>query len=514
MAQESNEEDQAYIPTSKRKLLEVTELVAALKNTEKNSDFSSPLSVSERFSLSIQSKVLRHLNFDHLYIPDYQSDPIDTGHRVILEYLYQKGHVKTPSLHFIPNYNDVPKLYSATLTGTPTTQLSDGNNPTDTSAHGWSDDDYTAASKTIGEFLERRTLLLYKNKELKRASVAELRKKGIHFADPFLLAGFSEKQKEIESAKYFDSNSIFQWVEGISLTRQQPALIPAQCIYWNYKNLEKEPLLRQPITNGGAGHFSRDQATLRGLYELIERDSFFMFWLNTLTPPRIDPDALQTEKNRSLLRKLDRYRFKIDILDITSDLSVPTFVAVIQDPTGKGPALSIGASAHHEPETAIHAAITESLSLYCWLRRLSSKESFKLPTPYEPFSMNINRKERLLLWSNEIMKKHFNFFLAGEIRPLNYTSSEENRDTSQILEQLVQQLRVKGDAYEVFAFYPNQEILTTVGYHVAKIVVPALIPLYLRESCAPLGAKRLSTVLSQLSTSQSISLNPFPHPFP
>jgi len=49
---------------------------------------------------------------------------------------------------------------------------------------------------------------------------------------------------------------------------------------------------------------------------------------------------------------------------------------------------------------------------------------------------------------------------------------------------------------------------------VVKAIVPQMVPFYLNETFAPLGAARLREVPQKLGYQSTRSINPWPHPFP
>jgi hypothetical protein len=71
-----------------------------------------------------------------------------------------------------------------------------------------------------------------------------------------------------------------------------------------------------------------------------------------------------------------------------------------------------------------------------------------------------------------------------------------------------------GKGYEIFYYQARHKILDDLGYFSVQAIVPALVPLYLREVYAPLGAKRLNEVPEKLGFKPAEKWNPWPHPFP
>jgi len=71
-----------------------------------------------------------------------------------------------------------------------------------------------------------------------------------------------------------------------------------------------------------------------------------------------------------------------------------------------------------------------------------------------------------------------------------------------------------GQGYEISCYQAEHQTLKDLGYFSVKVVVPALVTLYLNEPYAVLGAKRLKEVPWKLGFKPVKKWNPWPHPFP
>ena len=504
---------QAYLPLYKGRLLEIDDFLG-----KKQMSFSVPRSLKDRFLEQLAKPLFKKYGLSQTPAHGQGGYFVPPEYEPVLQYLFDQGVIASPEVHFSECYNDIPKFISTYLPCASVKHLTDGNEPNGY-AFGVGVDAEESVGTLIGEVLERFPLLLYRQSELVQRSVAQLDRQRQSFLHPKLLAGFSEEQKNRSSRYKWDDDSVFSWVSGKSLMSKRKAYLPAQLVFWNYAFPEYEPKLQQPITNGAAGYFTKTGALLNGLYELIERDGFFLHWLGNIPPPKIKLSSITDESLQSLFAKFARYRLPFDVLDITTDLKVPSYAVVIQDETPGMPAIAVAGSAHHTAEKAIHSALVEAWSLYSHNRKRIAEDVFELPDAYEPFSEGINRSERLQLWSNPAMKEKFMPFLKGDY--IDYEQSpgaacsklfkEDSEDV--LLEQRVEQFAKKGKGYEIFYYETNNEIVSDVGFSSVKVIIPALLPLYLREEFAPLGAQRLQE-FAQKNNCSSFVPNPLPHPFP
>lgn len=445
--------------------------------------------------------------------------PVPPQWQAILDYLHAGGFISSRQFAFEHFFNDEPKIFSLRLFSV------FGREPTDgrvaiLSGHsrGVSRDFDEAMSKVIGEFLERYPLTIYRRKDLLRGSMKSLARSGKRFLDINDLAGFSDWQKELYPQRRFDESSNVHWIEGEELLSGQPAFIPAQLVFWNYNVPQEpsEPYLRQPNTNGAAGHFTDAEAILAGIYENIQRDAFLIHWLNSMAPPRIDNESIQDAEIREMIAYFSRYGFETIFLNTTLDMKVPSCACVLVDTSGRGPKVSLGGGCGPVFEHALMRSITEALGVYHWLRLQPDASAF-LPDTYVPFrDASINQDRRLLLWGSGSMFSRFEPFLSGAIEsaadvgkyPQTFASPEEELGHIQGI------LREKGKGYEVYVYKAKHRMLADLGYVSARVIIPALVPLYLNEPDAPLGAPRLFGAPKEMGLAPSRQFNPWPHPFP
>lgn len=431
----------------------------------------------------------------------------------VLELLKTKKIIKW-SIFGDTRYNDAPFFHRLDIIPDYEKGVTDGKELDKPLGHGFGKNTEVIFSKAIGEILERYFLTIYRKKNLLRSSSSALKNKKLQALDLNLLAGFSEKQKKSNLRLQFNEESIFYWEKTKRVSTDEITYLPAQTVYWNYHN-EFEPFLCEGNTNGAGGFFTKEGAILSGLYELIQRDSFLIYWLNKLTPRSIDPKTIPGEDFQNLLEESERYGFEIFCLDVTADTGVPAFVAIVSDPLGKSPRFSLGGGCQSNPAEALHRAFEEAWSVYYWMR---PRPAFPvLSKDYQPFKEKIGQDERLRLWSNPEMADYFKFLVSGKkesFADINFDYPKEFASQKEELDFLTKRVESLGPGYEVYYHQPRYSILSEVGYCSVQVVVPQFIPLFLNETNAPLGSRRLKETPSKLGFKTAEEFNPFPHPFP
>jgi len=413
-------------------------------------------------------------------------------------------------------FNDAPPFYSMALMSNHEKNITDGRAIIKPISHGFGQDIGEVFSKTIGEFLERYFLTLYHKKNFLRATIKDLKKKKVPFLDLSLLAGFSDEQKRANPKLRFDEQTIFYWERVKRLSTGKKIYVPAQLVYWNYGHDEAEPFLCEGNTNGAGGMFTKEGAILAGIYELIQRDAFLIYWLNQITPRRIDPRTVPHENFQKLLEESERYGFEIYCLNIVSDIGAPAFAVIVSDPSGQGPRFCLGVSCRADPAEALWGAFEEAWSIYYWIRATPPYPA--LGKNYQPFREQLGQEERLRLWGNPKMAKHLKFFVSGREEPfsdLNFNYPQKFSSQKEELNFLVKKIESFGPGYEIYYYQPKCSFLSEVSYHSAQVIVPKLVHIYLREFHAPLGSIRLKEVPPKIGfETVGDKFNPWPHPFP
>ncbi len=161
-----------------------------------------------------------------------------------------------------------------------------------------------------------------------------------------------------------DPQRPFLWIEGRDLIGGGALWVPFEMVHANYAAPEPPHSGAFPATtNGLASGNSRDEAALHALLEVIERDALTLWRLGPeawgdATALRLD--TVDDPACRALLGGFAGAEIDVAAWDITSDIGVPAFVAMINDARGATGAAEIGAGAHLAPDVALARALTEA----------------------------------------------------------------------------------------------------------------------------------------------------------
>ena len=475
--------------------------------------FKSPLGWLEKTMLKFAKYVSRFPFLTDVQVLSPYSIPAHW--QILLNYLYREEMIEAPEFMFIPRANDLPQSYSVML-ALPFNRKEDvrwrvygyGNALEIEGAYG----------KAVGEALERHILTLYTDDELVHGSYETLRRQHKNLLNIGHLNAYAPWQKEQDEEFNADQKTL-SWIPGTELLSENKALIPAQCVFRRYRSKAKsnEPILMDSTTSGGAGGFTFEEAVLSAVYELVERDSFFMYWLNTLSPPVIDLQEMPLQSvAHSIEARCKQYGLDVYFLDTTSDISVPSCVCALVDSRGNEPRVTIGGSSGFDLEKNFSSSFLEALSVSNYALDLMKLE---LPIEYEPFSGNppIGRMERISFWKGRQALDRFSFFISGKKIPVHKSSFYQlARNFKSVAEEYAhvrEIFRNKGAGYELYCYEAAHSVLNRVKYTVVKVIIPKLFPLYLRERSATLDSSRLREAAARRGIKKP-PLNPWPHPFP
>src|SRR3954453_20246031 len=153
----------------------------------------------------------------------------------------------------------------------------------------------------------------------------------------------------------FDPSAKIEWSPVWSLRDNRFKYLPTSLLYFFYSG----PAAFQADSNGCAAGNTLEEAIVQGFLELAERDSYAIWWYNRLQRPQVDLKQFDDAYVRDLQRQLAEAGRRLWVLDVTSDLGVPTFVAILHWMQNGQENIEFGSGAHFDPRIALLRALTE-----------------------------------------------------------------------------------------------------------------------------------------------------------
>lgn len=345
-----------------------------------------------------------------------------------------------------------------------------------------------AMFKSLGEAVERHCLSAQDKGVY--SSYKELKDKAI---DIFVFSNLTSEQKNDSKFKQFvyTKDDYFSWCDGYNFLNFQKKMIPSQLVYVPY-NFSKEKIIREPISTGAALSTSLGGSVYRGICEIVERDAFMITYLNKIKKELIDlkrsgPELMEIS-NMSC-----RYKLEPIIVDITTDLGIPSMLGLVIDRTGLGPAISVGLSADLDPKVAAIKAIKEAFHSRPWIRKLMIQNKI---------NRDINTFEgRALYWSDVKMLKNIDFLIKQKKHSLKGCLKYKTMKA-----KIIKIMEIfKKHNLDVFFVDVTTSEVRKCGFCVTKVIIPGLMPLYLDEFYKDVYGNHLRLDKSKI--------NKIPHPF-
>ena len=153
----------------------------------------------------------------------------------------------------------------------------------------------------------------------------------------------------------FDPDARIEWSPVWSLRDQRFKYIPTSLLYFFYSG----PRAFHTDSNGCAAGNTVQEAIVQGFLELVERDAYAIWWYNRSQRAEVDLSRIEDSYVRDLQSQFADFGRKVWVLDVTSDLGVPTYVAIMHWMKNGQEHIEFGSGAHFDPRIALLRTLTE-----------------------------------------------------------------------------------------------------------------------------------------------------------
>ncbi|MFE6945958.1 TOMM precursor leader peptide-binding protein [Streptomyces chartreusis] len=365
--------------------------------------------------------------------------------------------------------SDLLKVCDATLNFAVTKpDIPRGRVPLRTRSSGQGHTAAEAKASALCEAIERYSAVWQGDEYLIRAKYAEVADAAVH---PNALQLYSEcqyreraKWKANESSSHwvadpFDEQAECDWTPVWSLSNHRRVYVPSAALYYGCNNIQGREFIKAD-SNGCAAGGSLAEAVLHGLLEVIERDSVALWWYNRVRRPSVEIGALESSSCARWLeaqRAIDREAW---ILDVTSDLGIPTAVAISRRTDDPQEVIILGCGAGLSMSAAVAKAVHEHSQLLPLGMRFGSQTCDLSNTALMDWlrTASVEDNPYLLPLTTEY---EGNFRVESEAR--------EGESTVEIIQKLQRRLE-EGGMELLVADQSRPEI----GLPVAKVIVPGM----------------------------------------
>ncbi len=365
----------------------------------------------------------------------------------------------------------------------------------------------------VGEVAERYSAGWSDGVETVLATADEL---GDEAVAPERFALFSERQYDEPGFPFrrFTATTAVSWLRGISLPAGEPAWLPAQLVYMPWPLRPGELPIGRTTSNGLAAHSTLAEATLSGLFELIERDAFMITWGARLEWPRLvwRPDSPLAAFSALYLQPTG---LELAALDMSAVWDVPCVLGVARSRADGEAPFGVGAGAAATVERAVEKALDEAIRVRSWARELRLRD---------PNGEDVPRLDAI-----DRFEEHVAFYAYDEnaARAAFLDASSERLASDRVppvegatvgerIATVCDRLERQGaSAYCVDVTAPD---VRAAGVTVARVIAPELCPLDVDHAARHLGGARRLEMPDSLGLAdrplRHDELNPDPHPFP
>jgi ribosomal protein S12 methylthiotransferase accessory factor len=227
--------------------------------------------------------------------------------------------------------------------------------------------DLQARASALCEGLERHSGIFRGDEPRRRARMRDLGEAGIH---PNACLQFSERQYQERTAwnrrcspKHmvplpFDEDAVVSWTPVWSLTRRETRFLPTAFCFYRYP-VHEESAFCVACSNGNAAGNTLEEAILQGFLELVERDAVGLWWYNRLRKRAVALESFDEPYLHQVQAYLRTWSRDLRVLELTSDLGIPAFVAVSRRTDGQSEQIMLGFGAHLDARIGVLRAVTE-----------------------------------------------------------------------------------------------------------------------------------------------------------
>jgi ribosomal protein S12 methylthiotransferase accessory factor len=153
----------------------------------------------------------------------------------------------------------------------------------------------------------------------------------------------------------FDRSARIEWSPVWSLRDKRFKYVPTSLLYFFYSGRAAF----HADSNGCAAGNTLEEAIVQGFLELVERDSYAIWWYTRLQRPDVDLSQVHDSYVRDLQTQLAESGRRLWVLDVTSDLGIPTFVAILHWMQNGQENIEFGSGAHFDSRIALLRSLTE-----------------------------------------------------------------------------------------------------------------------------------------------------------
>ncbi|NEQ97075.1 MAG: TOMM precursor leader peptide-binding protein [Cyanothece sp. SIO2G6] len=294
----------------------------------------------------------------------------------------------------------------------------------------------------------------------------------------------------------FDEEREIDWTPVWSLTDQTFKYLPTAYCYYGYPQSHAPDCWAD--SNGCAAGNTIEEAILQGLMEVVERDSVALWWYNRLQKPQVDLDSFDDPYFHQLQQYYQQLGRTLWVLDITSDLNIPTFAAISSRIDHPVEDIILGYGTHLDPKLALSRALTELNQILPSVLAAKEDGTTQYPLNADPLAIK--------WWTTATLADHSYLLPSPDMPPKKYTDYPQRVSNDLLDDVSFCQKTLEKRGMDLLVL---DQTRADVGLRVAKVIVPGIRHMWKR-----FGTGRLYEIPAQLGWLNKPlteeQLNPFP----
>ena len=320
------------------------------------------------------------------------------------------------------------------------------------------------------------------------------------YLDPRQVCLYYEKSSNSRGfpLQRFHSRTRLAWTQGQWLDTRKPVLLPAFLTYFSAP-VSMDQRFTPITTSGLATSTSVDNAALRAICELVERDAFIITWLAQLPARRIIIDNLLDLKTRAIARQFQRRGFEMRLYLLNVGINLPVVLSLILGDGKNWPGATVALGAHANPIEAVRKAIIEHALMGPGIRREMLADRWIIPARKREIKTTF---DHALYYVPAYRARNFKFLDSGELPPIKL--SELKQPTHLSLGGIVQTLTGAGARVAIKDLTPP-DVAYDSPFRVVRALATGLQPLWW-------GGQMPCLISPRLRRFAKNGLNTQPHP--
>jgi len=366
----------------------------------------------------------------------------------------------------------------------------------------------SALWSTVGEAVERYASSVVDIENLSYATLNELEGDCLDPRDMILFADWQYEQTNFPFHR-FCPDKPFGWVNGYNLTKKCESKLPARFVYLDYVAMYEHESIDNGYSTGLAAGPTIEAAICSGIREVLERDAFSCHFLNKISPPKLDVAANMDKLPKKLQKVLQQPDIEYYLGNITTEFNVPCVMSILKNGDKLG--FATGTSCHMKAGLALEKAVVESFHTFNWILDMNRwQEPITQAEHVRSFA------DHVTYYLDEDRHKDIEFLThLSTAKPFEVKSDDFDGDgfaSKSELDYLVNLLKENG--YQIYVADLTTEDISSLGFHVVKVIIPGLQPLYAGHGNQHLDPRRLTKFAKNMGYEVPESFNQTLHAFP